>query len=89
MRQGINIGVNVSALRVWNNTWDHIVEEAVIFSNTRSAADQVINNIFYDVGSGGDSYACIPGGSPTIEANDFFMPSAVLVRGAPTPPTSA
>jgi len=75
MSQGINIGVNVSALRVWNNTWDHIVEEAVIFGNTRSAADQVINNIFYDVGSGGDSYACIPGGSPTIEANDFFMPS--------------
>lgn len=75
MRQGINIGVNVSALRVWNNTWDHIVEEAVIFGNTRSAADQVINNIFYDVGSGGDSYACIPSGSPTIEANDFFMPS--------------
>ncbi len=75
MRQGINIGVHVSALQVLNNTWDHIVEEAVIFSDKRSAADQVINNIFYDVGSGGDSYACIPAGSPTIATNDFFMPA--------------
>jgi hypothetical protein len=75
MRQGINIGSGVAALRVWNNTWDHILEEAVIFSNTRSSADQIINNIFFDVGSGGDSYACIPAGSPTVATNDFFMRS--------------
>jgi hypothetical protein len=73
MVQGINVGANVSALRVWNNTFDHILQEGVIFSDTRSAADQVINNIFYDVGSGGDSYICIPAGSPTIAANDFVM----------------
>jgi hypothetical protein len=74
MRQGINVGANVAALRVWNNTWQHVLQEAVIFKDPRSAADQIINNIFYDVGSGGDSYACIPGGNPTVEANDFFMP---------------
>ena len=74
MRQGINVGVNVATLKVFNNTWDHIVEEAIIFNDSRSGADEIINNIFYDVGGGGDSYACIPSGSPTIESNDFFMP---------------
>jgi len=74
MRQGINVGLNVGAVRMLNNTWDHITEEAVIFNDTRSGADQIINNIFYDVGGGGDSYACIPSGSPTIETNDFYMP---------------
>lgn len=74
MRQGINVGANVAAVRVWDNTWQHVIQEAVIFNDTRSPADQIINNIFYDVGSGGDSYACIPGGNPTIAANDFFMP---------------
>ena len=74
MRQGINVGLNVGAVRVFNNTWDHFAEEAIIFNDTRSGADQIINNIFYDVGAGGDSYACIPSGSPTIETNDFYMP---------------
>jgi Bacterial Ig domain/Right handed beta helix region len=73
MRQGINVGANVAALRVWNNTWDRILEEAIIFSNSRSAADQIINNIFFDVGRGGDSYLCSAGGNPTIQDNDFFM----------------
>jgi len=74
MRQGINVGVNVATLKVFNNTWDHIVEEAIIFNDSRGSADEIVNNIFYDVGSSGDSYACIPSGSPTIESNDFFMP---------------
>jgi chloramphenicol 3-O-phosphotransferase len=76
MQQGINVGSNVAGVRVWNNTWQHIIQEAVIFRYTTSAADQIINNIFYDVGSGQDSYACIPAGNPTIAANDFFMPGA-------------
>jgi Right handed beta helix region len=75
MRQGINVGANVSALSVLNNTWDHILQEAVIFMDTRTAADQIINNIFYDVGSGEDSYICIPAGTPTIATNNFTMRS--------------
>jgi Right handed beta helix region len=74
MRQGFNIGSGVGPMLVLNNTWDHITWETVIFSDTRSSADQIINNVFYDVGSGGDSYACIPGGNPTIATNDFFLP---------------
>ncbi len=77
MVQGINVGVKVSALQVWNNTWDHILEEAVIFIDTSSAADQIINNIFFDVGGGGDSYACIPGANPIIEGNEFYMRGGV------------
>jgi hypothetical protein len=79
MGQGINVGAHVAALQVLNNTWDHIVQEAVIFSDTRSSADQIINNIFYDVGSGGDSYLCLSSGSPLIEANDFYMPGGAAV----------
>jgi len=78
MRQGINVEAHVSALRVLNNTWHHITQEAVIFSDTRSSADQIINNIFYDVGSGGDSYLCLSSGSPLIEANDFYMPRGAV-----------
>jgi hypothetical protein len=73
MRQGINVGTGVSATMVRNNTWDHILQEAVIFTDTRSQTDEIVNNIFYDVGQGGDSYACIPAGSPVIAANDFVM----------------
>src|SRR5277367_3592611 len=77
MEDGLIIGEGqpsgVAAVKVWNNTFDHIEQEAVDFNDTRSSADEVINNIFFDVGEGGDSYMCLPGGSPVIEANDFYM----------------
>jgi Right handed beta helix region len=79
MRQGINVGHNVAALKIYNNTWDHIVQEAMIFNDPRSPADEIINNIFYDVGGGGDAYASVPGGNPNFQANDFYMPGGAAV----------
>jgi len=85
MRQGINVGSNVAALKLYNNDWDHILQEAVIFLSLRSPSDEIINNIFYDVGSGGDSYAALTaGGSPSFQANDFYMPGGAKVGSYPT-----
>lgn len=77
MHQGTNVGRGVRALKVLNNTWSHIALEAVIFHDSRTRADEIVNNIFYDVGGGNDSYACIPGGDPLIAGNDFFLPNGV------------
>lgn len=77
MKDGLIIGEGqpsgVAVIKIWNNTFDHIATEAVEFNDWRSSADEVTNNIFFDVGAGGDSYMCLPGGSPVIEANDFYM----------------
>jgi hypothetical protein len=84
MRQGIVVGNQVGALKIYNNTWDHIVEEALIFNDSRSPADEIINNIFYDVGAGCDAYASVPGGSPIFKANDFYMPGGASVGSYPS-----
>jgi hypothetical protein len=84
MRQGIYIGHNVGALKAYNNTWDHIIQEAIIFNDMRSPADEIINNIFYDVGNPGDAYAEVPSGSPVFQANDFYMPLGATVGTYPT-----
>ena len=84
MRQGILIGHNVAALHAYNNTWDHVLDEAIIFFDFRSPADEIINNIFYDVGSGGDAYAAVPSGAPVFQANDFYMPLGASVGTYPS-----
>ena len=85
MRQGINVGSNVAALKLYNNDWDHILQEAVIYLSLRSPNDEVINNIFYDVGSGGDAYSAVTqGGNPVFQANDFHMPGGANVGSYPT-----
>ena len=85
MRQGINVGSNVAALKLYNNDWDHILQEAVIYLSLRSPSDEVINNIFYDVGSGGDAYSAVTqGGNPVFQANDFYMPGNGTVGSYPT-----
>ena len=84
MRQGIQVGSNVGALHVYNNTWDHLLQEGVIFIDMRSSADEFINNIYYDVGAGGDSYAEVPSGSPVFLDNDFYMPSGGSLGSYPT-----
>jgi hypothetical protein len=51
----------------------------------RSPNDEVINNIFYDVGSGGDAYSAVTqGGNPVFQANDFSMPGGAKVGSYPT-----
>jgi hypothetical protein len=84
MRQGIQLGSNVGALHVYNNTWDHLLQEGVIFIDMRSSADEFINNIYYDVGAGGDSYAVVPSGSPLFVDNDFYMPGGGTLGTYPT-----
>jgi hypothetical protein len=84
MRQGIVVGSNVGALHVYNNTWDHVLEEGVIFNDMRSSADEFINNIYYDVGAGGDAYAEVPSGSPVFDNNDFYMPGGGSLGTYPT-----
>ena len=84
MRQGIVVGSKVGALKIYNNTWDHIVEQGLIFNDFRSSANEIINNIFYDVGAGGDSYASVPSGNPIFEANDFYMPGGATVGSYPS-----
>jgi hypothetical protein len=56
MFQGIIIGNNVAAVKVWLNTIDHIEQEAVDYSTPRKKVDQIGDNIFFDVGDGMDSY---------------------------------
>ena len=86
MRQGINVGQKVGALKIYNNTWDHITEQALIFNDSRSSADEIINNIFYDVGYSGDSYAAVPSDSPSplFQRNDFYMPGGASVGTYPS-----
>ena len=84
MRQGILVGSNVGAMLIYNNTWDHVLEQGIIFNDTRSPADEIINNIFYDVGAGADSYAEVPSGSPVFEDNDFYMPDGASLGTYPT-----
>lgn len=85
MKDGLIIGEGqpsgVAFMKIWNNTFDHIQAEAVQFNDSRTSADEVSNNIFFDVGAGGDSYICINGGSPLIQSNDFYL------RGGVTPGT--
>jgi len=78
------VGANVGALKIYNNTWVHVTEQALLFNDFRSPADEIINNIFYDVGYSGDSYAAVPSGSPIFEANDFYMPGGATVGTYPT-----
>ena len=58
MHQGVNIGANVGAIVFENNIVDHVAQEVVIFTRaaTVTPASSISNNIFYDCGSGNDSY---------------------------------
>lgn len=77
MRQGINVhGAN--AIKFFNNTFDHILQEAVILRKAPNS--QIVNNIFYDVGNGSDSYVCTDDASQSgllITTNDQYMPSGL------------
>jgi hypothetical protein len=67
---------NAPGVKFWNNTVVRIEQEAVELSNAPNS--QLINNIFYDVGGGGDSYACIDSASKkglVIATNDHYMTS--------------
>ena len=73
MRQGINLN-GASGIAVLNNTFSGILQEAVI--PVQTPAVQITNNIFYNVGSGDDSYVCADTTSQAtlqVASNDHFM----------------
>lgn len=73
MFQGLQIGSGIGSVSFLNNTFDHIQQEGIIYQDSRTSADKVVNNIFFDVGSGSDPF--ITSCNPTIETTDFFMRS--------------
>lgn len=95
MRQGINnAGSAIGQLNVLNNTFDHFIEEAVIFGTVRTG-DKIENNVFYDVGTSGDGFMCwISGSAETFATNVYFMRSGAPQSGlwwcgGPLPPYQA
>ena len=73
MFQGFQIGSDIGPVSFLNNTIDHIQQEGIIYQGSRTTADKVINNVFFDVGSGSDPF--ITTCTPTIENNNFSMHS--------------
>jgi hypothetical protein len=68
MRNGVVIGSGVGKMVFDHNTVDHILNEASLqFPGSTSSASAVTNDIFYDCGEGGDSFAT---GSGFTEGND-------------------
>jgi hypothetical protein len=73
MRQGIDV-TGATGVAALNNNFVGIVQEAVILKQAPST--RIANNIFYNVGSGQDSYVCADAASqPTLQlaANDHFV----------------
>jgi hypothetical protein len=85
MTAGINIDSNVGTVIFDHNSVAHILEEILIYNQPINSSSTITNNIFYDVGSGGDSYTTSL--NPTISNNDCVMANgspcgSYPVRGA-------
>ena len=63
---------NITGLQFDNNTVDNVTQEGVALTADAPAA-QVINNIFCDVGSGGDNYLSADSSSSNFSATDNDM----------------
>jgi hypothetical protein len=81
--QGIDIESGVGPVNAYNNTFVHIAQEGLVCNGARTSADQIMNNIFYDVGDGGDSYTSGCQNS-TFDNNDFYMPGGASVGTYPS-----
>lgn len=64
---------NQGARDFYNNTVDHIAQEALDYTSGASATigDQVFDNIFFDSGNGGDAFTT--SATPTFAQNDCVM----------------
>jgi hypothetical protein len=74
MRQGINVN-GAAGVAVLNNDFTGILQEGVILVQAPGA--RITNNVFYNVGSGEDSYVCadaVSGTSLQVATNDHFIP---------------
>lgn len=90
--QGLNLeSTYTGTINVYNNTFDTIAEEAII--ENQSVGDNVENNIFYNVGSGGDGF--IGYTTPVHFASNVFFtrsgapPTGLWWGGSATPPYQA
>jgi hypothetical protein len=65
---------NITGLRFYNNTVDNVTQEGVTLIADAPAA-QIINNIFCNVGAGGDNYLSVDSTSSNFTAvdNDMWM----------------
>jgi hypothetical protein len=78
MYQGLLVdgdsGSNITGLQFDNNTIDNVTQEGVVLIENVPAA-QIINNIFCNVGSGGDNYLSANSNSSNFTAvdNDMWM----------------
>jgi hypothetical protein len=81
--QGIDIESGVGPVNAYNNTFVHIAQEGLVCNGARTSADKIMNNIFYDVGDGGDSYTSGCQNS-TFDNNDFYMPGGASVGTYPS-----
>jgi hypothetical protein len=78
MYQGLLVdgdgGSDITGLQFYNNTLDNLTQEGVVLIAHVTAA-QIINNIFCDVGAGGDNYLAADNSSSNFTAtnNDMWM----------------
>jgi hypothetical protein len=76
MYQGLLVdgdgGSNITGLHFDNNTVDNVKQEGVVLIHNVPAT-QIINNIFCNVGSGGDNYLAADSSSNNFKATDNVM----------------
>ena len=76
--QGFELDGNPqSGNHFYNNTFDHLALEAIVYGGSSAPSGEVIeNNIFFDVGAGGDGpISCYNSTVPTWITNDVSMRS--------------
>jgi hypothetical protein len=70
LEQGVNLESGWSNVNFFNNTWDHITQEAVIYHTHISSGSSVANNMFFDVGDNSDGViACSDATTPAYLTN--------------------
>ncbi len=72
--KGIVITSGIAAQHIWNNTFDHVQDEAIEIPAGRIADWQIGNNIFFDSGNARDGWlAWTDQSGVTMGSNDFYM----------------
>jgi len=92
MIRGVNAtqdnGAPIGQLNFYNNTFDHVIQEAIVVGGSGARSDNIENNIFYDE-AGGDGFIAYSGGEYFLD-NIFYnragAPGGVWWGGGATPP---
>jgi len=85
-------GLMIGQLNFYNNTFDHMIQEAIVVGGSGARHDNIENNVFYDE-AGGDGFIAYSGGETFVD-NVFYnrrgAPSGgVWWGGGATPPFMA